>query len=116
MILTYKYLCDTYPNLDDDALEYAAFLHDIGKPFTMTFDLNGIAHFYNHNCIGAYDVLLTDIPEELKLDVALLIQYHMNYYMNWKQSEKTKEKDTDFLGEDFIRRLDLLHDCDLHGE
>ena len=114
------YLIKTYDSICDikEELLYATYLHDIGKPFTKTFtnshgEVTPIAHYYNHNNVGAYDVLLTDIPENIKLTVSLLIQYHMQYYTSWKQSEKAQQRDRAFLGLKFISLLDILHECDL---
>lgn len=120
MYLAYNYLVENYDKICDinDRLMYATLLHDIGKPFTKVFcDRNGnptdIAHYYNHNNVGAYDVFFTNIPEDIKLDVSLLIQYHMQYYISWKQSEKAMSKDKAFLGFKFVSLLDILHECDL---
>ena len=106
-------------NTDDrDLIEYATLLHDIGKPFTKVFkNFKGedvtIAHYYNHENVGAYEVLLTNIPENLKLDVSLLIQYHMKFYNAWKQSNSALEKDKKFLGDRIFNLLEILHDCDI---
>lgn len=119
MLLTRKYMPKV--SLKDTwTLYMATILHDIGKPFTKTFinskgEKTSMAHYYNHNNVGAYDVFFTMVPEEIKIDVALLIQYHMNYYMSWKQSPKVENKDRAFLGKRLSDMLDILHVCDLEA-
>lgn len=98
-------------------LYVATLMHDIGKPFTKTFvnskgEETSIAHYYNHNNVGAYDIFFVSIPEEIKIDVALLIQYHMNYFISWKQSSRVEKRDRTFLGERLSKMLDILHACD----
>lgn len=98
-------------------LYVATLMHDIGKPFTKTFvnskgETTSIAHYYNHNNVGAYDIFFVSIPEEIKIDVALLIQYHMNYFISWKQSNRAEKRDRTFLGERLAKMLDILHACD----
>lgn len=108
-----------YDRPDDDViLGLATLLHDAGKPFTKTFknrkdESSDIAHYYNHNNVGAYEVFMLAIDERLKIDIALLIQYHMHYYTSWKQSDKALEKDKQFLGARLFTLLELLHKCDV---
>ena len=53
-------------NYNKDEIEYTAgLLHDIGKLFTQVIDEDGIAHYYNHDSIGAYE--LTCHSRELHL-------------------------------------------------
>lgn len=92
----------------DDIADYiveAAQYHDIGKYFTKTFkDKNGDcsvdAHYFNHQNVGAYLYLLANADNERPLfysrkdggwddtwkvlDVAFLIQHHMDHYMRDK--------------------------------
>lgn len=114
-----KYSDRTKVSLGANGILYmATLMHDIGKPFTKTFinskrEKTPIAHYYNHNNVGAYDIFFVDIPEKMKIDVALLIQYHMNYYISWKQSSKAEGRDRAFLGERLSKMLDILHACDV---
>lgn len=116
-----EYLKEHYPEESKDyALRIATLIHDIGKPFTKTFyNMKGErteeAHYYNHNNVGAYESMFLDIDGEYRIEIALLILYHMHYYMSWNQSSKAAKRDRDFLGEDLCRKLDILHDCDLHA-
>ena len=65
-------------------LSRATLLHDIGKEKTKVFqDAKGnpsdIAHYYNHERVGAYDSFLytTDMDDIDRLYVAVLIRWHM---------------------------------------
>lgn len=113
-----NYLEDFSEAYNNSILYAATLMHDMGKPFTKTFvnskgEETSIAHYYNHNNVGAYEVFFVDIPEEMKIDVALLIQYHMNYFISWKQSSKVENRDRAFLGERLSKMLDILHACDV---
>lgn len=82
----------------DDWFKYiisAATYHDIGKPFCKTFknakgEETEIAHFYQHENVGAYDYL-TNVPEKDSKVVALLINLHMLHYMDEKYQERMKQ-------------------------
>lgn len=63
---------------DDQDTILAAYLHDIGKSFCRTIDDNGVAHYYNHENVGAYDVLCAGY----RLDVSLMVNLHMRP-MSW---------------------------------
>ena len=116
----YKKACDSGEYRYDLELAYAILAHDIGKPFVKTnISYKGEVckeyHYHNHANVGAYDILFTSIPEEMKINVALLIQYHMKYYESWDQSEKAKRKDTKLLGDDLFNKLEILHKFDLEA-
>ena len=116
----YKEACDSGEYRYDLELAYAILAHDIGKPFVKTnISYKGEVcreyHYYNHANVGAYDILFTSIPEEMKINVALLIQYHMKYYESWDQSEKAKRKDIKLLGDDLFNKLEILHKFDLEA-
>ena len=116
----YKEACDSGEYQYDQELAYAILAHDIGKPFTQTnINYKGEIckeyHYYNHANVGAYDILFTSIPEDIKINVALLIQYHMKYYDSWGQSEKAKQKDIKLLGNDLFNKLEILHKFDLEA-
>ena len=63
-------------------------LHDIGKIFTKTFDEDGIAHYYGHDCASSYLSLL--YPAKFAVSHILLraavIGWHMRHF-----SFQTKE-------------------------
>ena len=96
---------------DSCLLPFAAYYHDIGKFYTKTFDKKGIAHFYNHENVGAYIIFNTEaanfLTDEELLDVSLLINWHMKPYF-WK-TEKEKEKAKLFLNKRLFTLLMILH-------
>ena len=119
LILNYKY---------DYILFYATSLHDCGKPFVKDYhnsknESTESAHFYQHHCCGSYDSLfyLNDVFEEewMKfeddeiLHISLLIGLHMQPFLSWDKSEKAKEKDRKLFGDDVIKQVEILHECDL---
>lgn len=99
---------DTWPST-----EQAALYHDIGKPFCRIDDENGISHYYNHENVGAYDVL--SICDVDGLVISLLINYHMMPF-SWKASanpEEVMDKWKKILGEEFFTQLMILHEADI---
>lgn len=128
--------------IDNYDMYIAARLHDIGKIFTRTYDENGVAHYYNHDNVGAYYVC-SHIPEiffdEDKshiLFTIFLINYHMlpfsfvdngsknvnnsvDNFSNQKegkieenQMHKTLHKYAKIFGEAWLRKLLILHKAD----
>lgn len=69
-------------------LEVATSIHDIGKMFCQTIDENGEGHYYDHQNIGSYIWLCSDMAREWFerkewskiLYVANLIAWHMTPY------------------------------------
>lgn len=106
-------------------LMIAGQLHDIGKPFTKTFEtLSNIdgntdsvynnAHYYQHHCVGAYDALglyYGDSNSDDKLLISTYITYHMQPYF-WKDNPKNEEKYRELWGEDFYNDILLLYEAD----
>ena len=81
----------------------AASVHDIGKAYTRSYDDNGVAHYYNHENVGAYLSMNMGMP----LEVIQLANYHMIPYnkdacANWEKR----------LGEELWRKILILHDAD----
>ena len=112
-------------------LKYAARFHDDGKFFTKVFtntkgEPTDIAHFYNHENVGAYLFLTKafctdeldseyEFTEWGKLYIANLIVAHMRPNV-WKESEKAQKKDTDILGELMTGDLQILNAADLQAK
>ncbi|HLR21457.1 MAG TPA: HD domain-containing protein [Tissierellaceae bacterium] len=69
-------------------IRLAALFHDIGKPYTLTIDEEGIGHFYGHDKIGAD--MTKKILRRLKCankliyNVTTLIKEHMTHHNNYK--------------------------------
>lgn len=88
-----------------------ALLHDYGKLFTQTFDDNGIAHYYNHENVGTYELLndYGSIAYDGK-DLLFLTNYHMLPF-GWK-TDKAKEKWRRIFGDEKFQMLIDFHECD----
>lgn len=94
-------------------LKTSSYYHDLGKFYTKFFDENGVAHYYNHENVGAYkifEVPLNSLNDNELLKVSLLINWHMRPY-SWK-NEEIKEKAKKFLGPRLFNLLNKLHECD----
>ena len=103
---------------ENKVLREAALYHDLGKFFCKEFDMfeDGIseAHYYGHQNAGAYFYLndLANLNEnglEYCLEVALLIQYHMEPFLRNKKGLKRLEQ---LLGYNLFFDLMQLHQCD----
>lgn len=93
------------------SVEYreAALFHDIGKLKTQTFDNTGVAHYYQHHCIGAYYMLC----QYTSLNTCFLINYHMIPF-GW-DTEKCRKKWKRIFGEKKFKLLEDFHKCDLEA-
>lgn len=125
MIAAYNHYICNYDEIDD-YLRWAILMHDCGKPDVKAFvnskgEPCDIAHFYSHESVGSYKSLFyfrefDDCTDKDILYVSLLIGLHMRPYLSWKQSEKAKEKDRRLFGEDIIRDVEILHECDIFAK
>lgn len=116
-----EHLRKCYIETDHHELEVnvAAMLHDIGKPFTKTFQkMNGevsdVAHYYQHHLVGAYDAMFYLKAKRLETDeivrICNYIQWHMQPY--FIETDKAKNKFIRLVGEDFYNKLMILHEAD----
>lgn len=92
---------------ENNTLTYAAWLHDIGKPYVKAFidSKNNpceTAHYYQHQCVGAWMSYGYDRATPY---IAWLISTHMDPYLNTKYYRNLPT----FLKKD----IDLLHEADL---
>lgn len=103
---------------DDSILLYAALFHDIGKAFTKEFK-NGkgedtdIAHYFNHHNVSAYMSLFYlnyHFDDMYILNIVNYIQWHMQPF--FMDTEKSKSKFINLVGEEFYNNLLLLHGAD----
>lgn len=117
---TGAYLLEKYP--EETILHTAGLLHDVGKVFTKSplnskGENDGEYHYYNHQCVGAYDSLFyTDVLElsiNDSLELANLIYYHMMPFTTWKDSKRKENKDRNLIGEVFFNKVMKLHEADL---
>lgn len=93
---------------EDFSLIKSAGIHDIGKPYTQTFDENGIAHYYQHHNVGAYMIMCSDKPIDIEL--IFYVNFHMQPFF-WKE-HKTHDKYRKLFGERLYNNLMILHECD----
>lgn len=108
-------------NLRNQRLAFAALMHDNGKVFTKThinakgFD-DGECHFYQHQCVGAYDVLfytnVSGISQDNAVYISNLIFYHMQPFLSWRQSKKAEQKQRREMGEEMYQDVLKLHEAD----
>lgn len=64
----------------NNVLTEAGYFHDIGKLFTQRIDEDGVAHYYNHDSVGAY--IVATHPEITSLKTWDDI-YEMIFYINF---------------------------------
>ena len=97
----------------------AAKLHDIGKLFTQSIDENGIAHYYNHDSIGAYylashlNLMLGNDWDDI-FEVLFYVNYHMRAHRDFK-SPKAEKKYRGIFGDELFDRLMIFGQCDRIG-
>ena len=103
----YKYVVNN--DMCDNIIALAASFHDIGKPYVKAFvNANGepsdTAHYYQHQCVGAWMVYGL-IIDEIRVDVAWLVSTHMAPFLNEKYYKN--------LPVYLKNSVDLLHEADL---
>lgn len=101
---------------------YGVLFHDIGKLFTQKFDNDGVAHYYNHENVGAYyfilcvkcnpdKYLLDDIyKDDVLLENAFIINYHMRPF-DWN-TDKAYQKANDIFGWGGCYLLEKFNEAD----
>ena len=84
--------CDTKPKFNDlHVIAWTGLYHDIGKVLTQTYDKEGVAHYYNHDNVSSYLILLNDnarypITKGL-LEASFAIGNHMKHF-SYKDEKK----------------------------
>lgn len=103
---------------DNRLLFYAGLLHDLGKPHVKSFinskkEATDIAHYYNHEHVGAYDSLFYEYDGVNALDVSVLIDLHMRSYV-WERdnNERLRNKCKKLWGDKLFANIKLLHEAD----
>ena len=103
-----------------DVRNEAGYYHDIGKLYTQRFDEKGIAHYYNHDNIGAYIVAsytdfgkiefgkIVDIRTQLLL---FYINYHMRAHNDFC-SPKAEKKYRKLFGDELFDNLMVFAEAD----
>lgn len=94
-------------------LRWAALLHDIGKPATLSMDEHGIAHYHGHaqqSASMAAEILRRlKAPTQLREQVVALIDQHMTYPV---PDKKWLRRRLSRLGEDTLKQLLALQQAD----
>lgn len=106
--------------VDDFVESVAAYYHDIGKLFCQTIDEHGEAHYYNHQYIGAYVWLCSDLCYDwIHNDrnysawwVAQMICWHMAPYQYESKEEFAQWGTKRGMPEDLIDSIWELHEAD----
>lgn len=97
-------------------LVFAGVLHDCGKPFCATNinkkgEVTEEIHYYDHQNVGGYKSLFYQYEHRCNpIDVAILVNLHMQPYFN--KEEKTKEKYRRLWGEKLYQDIMQLHTAD----
>lgn len=118
LLNTGSYLIERYGYDQNHNMVLTGLIHDCGKPFTKGFkDSRGnpcdIAHYYQHQCVGAYDSLFFDYgdkSDEDILEISNLVGLHMSPF-NWKE-EKTGEKYKRLWGDELYSKVMQIHEAD----
>ena len=89
--------------------------HDLGKFYTKTYvtqkgECDGAAHYYGHQSVSAYLILLGEFTPELLLHVSVLCGLHMDFFL---REEKGMRKLKELIGEELYKELEILHECDV---
>lgn len=78
------------------ALKLGIFLHDIGKPDSMTLDETGRVHFTNHEKIGAQIVdnmgIKLDLSTETYRLISRYVRYHMTLLSLYKKNDLSRKE------------------------
>lgn len=100
---------------DENSPEYeAAYWHDVGKMFTRKFDDNGVAHYYNHDSVGAYWLMshpnvidFLGIPNSYDFfaDILFFVTYHMKAHRDIAPGTKAEKKYRRIFGDELYERL-----------
>ena len=112
-----EHIIKSMENIDKELiLRLTMFLHDIGKPKTITTDENGIDHFYNHPLVSKD--MAEDILRRMKYDnntiakVLLLVQYHDQRVNSKKSIRKLLSK----VGEENFNDLIKVWTADIKAQ
>lgn len=113
-----------YKNMTNNKLllSCAAAAHDNGKVFVKKFENakgehTNIAHYYNHENIGAYNALFFDYEFNVDvLDISILVNLHMMPY-NWERQNnetelKLRRKYYKLWGAETYNNVIMLHEAD----
>ena len=105
-------------NVEEHVIYNTLKYHDIGKYYCKTFiDAKGIksniAHYYNHENVGAYYILTSNITNSdyTLLIIAWLINNHMKFYINGISNWINKYN----IPQSLIDKLEIVHKYDMEA-
>ena len=105
-------------NVEEHVIYNTLKYHDIGKYYCKTFvDAKGIksniAHYYNHENVGAYYILTSNIinSDYALLIIAWLINNHMKFYINSISNWVNKYN----IPQSLIDKLEIVHKYDMEA-
>ena len=105
-------------NVEEHVIYNTLKYHDIGKYYCKTFiDAKGIksniAHYYNHENVGAYYILTSNITNSdyALLIIAWLINNHMKFYINSISNWINKYN----IPQSLIDKLEIVHKYDMEA-
>ena len=105
-------------NVEEHVIYNTLKYHDIGKYYCKTFiDAKGIksniAHYYNHENVGAYYILTSNITNSdyALLIIAWLINNHMKFYINGISNWINKYN----IPQSLIDKLEIVHKYDMEA-
>lgn len=106
LIASNLYIADNH-NYDKNIAD-ALLYHDIGKPYTMTFDENKVSHYFGHANYGAYICVCSQQFRlgKLSRESVFLINHHMKPYSEF--NDKSKK----LFGEEIWKKLEIVHKYD----
>ena len=111
---TVRVIANTPPSRE---LRWAALLHDVGKPDTLTVDSDGTTHFYGHAELG--ETMAKQILRDFKWDndtirdVSRMVRWH-DY--RCPQSRKSIRKAVNQIGKDIFPAVLELMRADTYGK
>lgn len=109
--------CDGAPR-GDRIIRWAALLHDIGKPGSMSVDSNGIPSFHQHEFLSAdmADLLLQRLKfsNQDRLHIVHLIRQHMFHYTP-EFTDAAVRRFIARVGAEYIEDLFTLRRADAYG-
>ena len=102
---------------DNKTLIQAGYLHDIGKLDTQTKGEDGNCHYYNHENVGAYNLMCSTaiyIDRRYELKDTLKWLFYINYHMRLHnvETEKSITKWKSIFGEELYNDLRLFEKAD----
>lgn len=114
MAAAYKIYHEKYACEYSYVIAEACKLHDIGKGMCKTFsnargEKTDIAHYYNHENVGAYLYLSHTPHHAYVLEIVNLIAHHMDFFKGEKYLAKIRAR----MGENFYSKLLVVHNCDV---